>query len=253
MSSTWIVATTLPVAGIELTLPPIILCIAGSDPVMGAGLQMDERICHLLGCEFFGIPAVDTVQSSYGLQAVYPKEADAVVANMRVALLSGRVKAVKTGALGNARVVRAVAKFLLGHPELPLIVDPIGKATLSVSTDVRLLTKRGERVLKEDLFPLASLVTPNQSEYGAGEDYADISAVLLTGGHAEKAGSLVEDILLRPEQADVLYTHPRVEGFTAVHGTGCALSTAIACRLALGDSLEEACGVGARLPGLVGR
>ena len=220
---------------------------------MGAGLQMDERICHLLGCEFFGIPAVDTVQSWYGLQAAYPKEADAVVANMRVALLSGRVKAVKTGALGNARVVHAVATFLRSHSELPLIVDPVSKATLSVSAEVGLLTKRGEGVLKKELFPLASLVTPNQGEYGAGEDYADVSAVLLTGGHAKEEGSLVEDVLLRPGQEDVLYAHPRVEGFTVVHGTGCALSTAIACRLALGDSLEEACGIGASLPKLVSR
>ncbi len=212
---------------------PLVISIAGSDPGRGAGLQMDERACRRLGVDFVGICALDTVQDDGGLQSVHPVEVDEIVAqlhgvlNERSAAVAGSV-AVKTGALGNANLVNAIADVLSKHSTIPVVVDPVRVA--SRSTGAELLSQDGWHAMQNNLFPIATLVTPNTHEYGDGLSYSNCNAVLIKGGHA--AADVVEDEFWQAGKFVFKTKQKRLAGGTELHGTGCALSASIAAHLA---------------------
>jgi hydroxymethylpyrimidine/phosphomethylpyrimidine kinase len=233
--------------------PIVPLIIAGSDPSGGAGLQADVKVCLRFGLSAAAVPTAITVQSAAGVREVVPLEA-ALVGRQLAALLGDlRPAAVKIGLLGDAQVVRVVARSLLPlvRKRIPIVVDPV----LRSGDGRRLLPKGDVPVFVRQLVPLATLLTPNVAEAAelAGVSESRVAshtpevldallrtgakAILLKGGHL--GGSEATD-LLRLRDQTIAFSLPRVAG-RRIHGAGCALSTAIAALLAQGLSLEDAC------------
>lgn len=226
---------------------PRVLCVGGSDPQGGAGLQMDAAACAALRVDSACVAVMDTVQGDRGLESVTLHRAEEVARGMMRALEQG-VHAVKLGALGNREHTAAVIETLEAWVEdgrMPLVIDPVAAATRSAAPEVVLNTPSGMRMLEERLYRYA-LVTPNAFEYGDGSRYAECLALLRKGGHApdwealaagrteESEGGEVVDFYSSVLGDELEFRHPRILGATGLHGTGCALASAIAALMARG-------------------
>ncbi|WP_027460180.1 hydroxymethylpyrimidine/phosphomethylpyrimidine kinase family protein [Deinococcus murrayi] len=213
--------------------PPVALTIAGSDSGGGAGVQADLKTFEAWGV--FGTSALTlvTAQNTRGVAAAFPLPPELIAAQIEAVLDDFPVAAVKTGALGRAEAVRAVAQVLRGR-NLPLVVDPV---LLAKSGD-SLLEPSAVQVLQEELFPLATLITPNRPEAQAlfGAALPSHLPLLLKGGHGD--GQTVTDELRTPELRCSLLAPRLLTRHT--HGTGCTLSAAIAAALARGLPLAQA-------------
>jgi len=224
---------------------PVALTIAGSDPSGGAGLQADLAVFAAFGVHGTSVATALTVQDTRGVRAVAPVAADVVRAQLDAVLGDFEVRAAKTGMLHRAEVVIAVAERLAG---VALVVDPVAAA----SDGTALLDPDGIDAVRRLLVPIATIVTPNlrEAELLVGRPVRDtaemrVAARALVEGGARSA--LVKGGHLADDAVDVLYdgrefhelTAPRVDG-GAVHGTGCALSAAIAAELAAGRELADA-------------
>ena len=228
-----------------------VLCLGGSDQRMGAGVQMDSAVCRALGVVPRVVESLFTRQGQRGLEKVKSRDRVEVAHDILHTLDEG-VDAIKIGALGNARIVEAVVAALEPwHDAIPIVVDPVAAASKAPGS-AQLNTMEGVRLMESTLFPLAELVTPNLLEYGTGERYAACRAVLRKGGHADAFAELegrdpaswVADVLQRRDVDPVEFRHSRIADAGSLHGTGCALSTAIACGLAQGLDLVDACQLG---------
>lgn len=222
-------------------MTPVVLTIAGSDSGGGAGIQADLKTMAALGA--FGTSAITavTAQDTVGVKRVDVLPTPAVRAQIRAVLQDFTVAAVKIGMLATADIVRAVTEELSEYPG-PIVLDPVMVAT---SGD-RLLSPDAEAAIRT-LMARCAVVTPNVPEAvvlaGAPDDsavvqwaHASTVPVLLTGGDAH--GPNVVDRLLGAGH-DRVWTAPRIAG-GPFHGTGCTLSSAIACGLASGNDLETA-------------
>jgi hydroxymethylpyrimidine/phosphomethylpyrimidine kinase len=237
--------------GTAETNKPRVLVVAGSDSGGGAGIQADIKTITMLGG--FAMTAVTalTAQNTLGVDEVMEVEPRFVALQMKSVLTDLGADAIKTGMLGSARVVDAVAKTCetLGFG-LPLIVDPV----MVAKGGARLLDQSALDMLVLRLLPLASLVTPNvpEAEILTGikitsvrdlERAADAllglgpSAVLMKGGHLE--GDTVTDVLRTADGADYRFEGPRIHT-RSTHGTGCTLASAIAAGVAEGLTLHGA-------------
>jgi hydroxymethylpyrimidine/phosphomethylpyrimidine kinase len=230
--------------------PRVALTIAGSDSSGGAGVQADLKTFAALGV--FGASALTalTAQNTTGVRDVHGVPVAHVVAQVEAVLDDLDVRAVKTGMLGTAEVVRAVAGLADRLPHL--VVDPV----MVASSGARLLEVAAERAYVEALLPCAAVLTPNLHEAQvllgtsittlaeqreAARALADLGprAVLVKGGHAVAGtGEDAVDVLWDGDQLLELRA-PRVAGAND-HGTGCSLASAIAAGLASGDDLVTA-------------
>jgi hydroxymethylpyrimidine/phosphomethylpyrimidine kinase len=231
-------------------MTPIAVSIAGSDPSGGAGIQADLKTFSALGVYGATIVTALTAQNTTGVQGIHDVPPDFVAAQIDSVFSDLSVGAVKIGMVSRPEVIEAIAAGLARHQVGPVVVDPVMVAT---SRD-RLIDDQAVSTLRERLFPLAILVTPNLPETAAllGEPVAMTEAeaadqarrllafgpraVLVKGGHGtgpESTDLLVDADGLRRFQAARLPTRN-------THGTGCTLSSAIAAYLARGLSLDEA-------------
>ncbi|AMR76668.1 bifunctional hydroxymethylpyrimidine kinase/phosphomethylpyrimidine kinase [Cupriavidus nantongensis] len=239
--------------------PPRTLTIAGSDSGGGAGIQADLKTFSALGC--FGMSAITaiTAQNTLGVTGVHAIPADMVAAQIDAVAGDIGVDAAKTGMLGTAAIVEAVAAAADRHGIRKLVVDPVMISTSGATLSDDATTQAMVRLL----FPRALLVTPNlpEASYLLGrriarradmeQAAADLialgcPAVLLKGGHLEHDGAAglgggLDDMLMLKDGSVRVFTHPRVETRN-LHGTGCTLAAAIASQLARGDALETAVG-----------
>ncbi len=223
------------------------LAIGGLDPGGGAGILADARAIQRTGAFAAAAVSVWTVQSTAGLERVAPVAPREVLDACACVLAHQRVRAIKTGALGDARMVRRIAEWLGEHPRVPVIVDPVVRATRTASADPRtaLLDARAVKVLRDELLPRATLVTPNADEARAltGIVVVDAAsaeaaarallsygarAVLLKGGHVP--GDRVCDILVHARGMRT-WSRARV-ALPPLHGGGCTLAALIAGYLA---------------------
>jgi hydroxymethylpyrimidine/phosphomethylpyrimidine kinase len=228
---------------------PVALAIAGSDPSGGAGIQADLRVFAAFGVHGFSALTAVIAQNSADVRRVAPVAASLVAAQIETVVAERIPDAVKTGALANAAIVRAVARTIrrLGLPAP--VVDPV----MIASSGRRLLDRAGVRALRDQLLPLASVVTPNLPEAEAlcGMRIHDANtmrsaarllrglgaqAVLIKGGHFARARDSVD--LFFDGRRFVELRARRLAG--GAHGTGCAFASAIAARLAQGATLERA-------------
>ncbi len=232
--------------------PPRLLTIAGSDSGGGAGIQADLKTFAAHGAYGMSVITALTAQNTREVRAVHEVPPEMVAAQIDAVLEDIGADAIKIGMLSSAGIVRAVADCLRLHLQgkaVPVVLDPV---MIAKSGD-RLLRAEAIEALRNDLLPLATLVTPNLPELEALTGLAagteeerlaaarDLStrgpAVLAKGGHAE--GEEVVDLLLERDGRVHRFVHPRLHT-PSTHGTGCTLSSAIAARLGAGEELPRA-------------
>ena len=226
-----------------------VLTIAGSDSGGGAGIQADLKTFAALGC--YGMSAITalTAQNTLGVQGIHAVPPAFLKAQIQSVVEDIGVDALKIGMLHEPAVVEVVA-WAIDHYQLTRVVlDPVMVAT---SGD-RLMASETVQVLVRELFPRASVITPNLDEAALllGHEITDADAlnqaaqdllamgakaVLLKGGHL--AGDEVVDLLVQADGASRRLASTRIASHN-VHGTGCTLSSAMAAYLALGHDLSE--------------
>lgn len=238
--------------------PPRILAIAGSDSSGGAGIQADIKTITMLGGHAMTAITAVTAQNSVGVQAIAPMAGDMVGEQIASCLSDIGVDAIKIGMLHDADIITHVARALEDVP-VPIVLDPVMIATSGAA----LIDPAAIAALRETLFPLAGLITPNLPELGhlvgrslatseqmvaAAEELAEATgaAVLAKGGHTEDARII--DVLYIPATAAhggraVQFDHARIDT-PHTHGTGCTLSSAIATLLGHGQPLVHAVRLG---------
>lgn len=246
--------------------PPIVLTIAGFDPSSGAGVTADIKTIAAHAC--YGVACITamTVQSTSGVKRVEVVDPALVSDTLEELTCDVDIAAVHIGMLGSGKVVKAVADFLSDQPgeskgrsgnragkaRLPnIVLDPILKS----SSGAELLDATGTRLLIERLIPLSDVVTPNIDEATVitGIEVKDLdqmkaasakfhemgaAAVVITGGHLEKAIDLLSFTTKRGIEQEIFKAERQRS--TSTHGTGCAFATAMACHLALDRGLAEA-------------
>ncbi|NHF73333.1 bifunctional hydroxymethylpyrimidine kinase/phosphomethylpyrimidine kinase [Paracoccus xiamenensis] len=226
----------------------IALTIAGSDSGGGAGIQADLKTFSALGVYGASVLTAVTAQNTRAVTAFELVSPRLVRAQIAAVLDDLAVGAIKIGMLGDPQVIRAVADGLRGSG-LPVVLDPV----MVAKSGDRLLAAEAVAALREELLPLATLLTPNLPEAAAllkGTPHAVPVAVkaqgrallalgpewvLMKGGHA--AGRVCTDHLIGPEEE--VFRAPRIATHNT-HGTGCTLSAAIAAGLAQGMGLPQA-------------
>ena len=233
--------------------PPRILSIAGSDSGGGAGIQADIKTIAMLGGYAMTAITAITAQNSRGVQGITPLTGDFVVEQIDSCLTDFGADAIKIGMLHDAGIIGAVAKGLATLPEaqgVPLVLDPVMVAT----SGGRLLQEDAVDIMRDELFPLATLITPNlpELEILAGRSLPDTGeiveaavelaaandcCVLAKGGHTEDAR--VVDILVGPKGFAAQFDDARIDT-PHTHGTGCTLSAAIATLLGYGQPIDHA-------------
>ncbi len=225
---------------------PAALTIAGSDPSGGAGIQADLKTFHQFGVYGEAVVTLITVQNTARLSRVEILAADLVRQQIAAVIEDIPPTAVKTGALGSAAIVEAVAEMAGAFP-FPLVVDPV----LIATHGARLLSEDAFRALRDRLIPRAAVITPNLPEAEAltgirASSPADLRriahrlcemgarAAIVKGGHSD--GDPVD--LLFDGEAFHEFASPRLET-PHTHGSGCTHSAALTACLALGLPLAE--------------
>jgi hydroxymethylpyrimidine/phosphomethylpyrimidine kinase len=228
-------------------MPAVALTIAGSDPSGGAGIQADLKTFQRFGV--YGETAITliTVQNTTQVARVETLAPDLVIQQIEAVVSDIPPAAAKTGALGSAAVVQAVAALAASF-SFPLVVDPV----MISKHGSRLLDAEAEDLLRTRLLPRATLVTPNIAEAEAlsgvyiqsEADMVDAARRLLDSGCQ---AVLVKGGHLPGPPTDILCTGKSVRRFAGkrvetphTHGTGCTYSAAITAGLARGKSLEDA-------------
>ena len=229
---------------------PVALTIAGSDSGGGAGIQADIKTFSSLGV--FGASAITaiTAQNTQGVRGIQAISPEILREQIEAILEDFIVDAVKIGMLHNKDAVKVVSETLSSFQQTSIILDPVMIST----SGSKLLEDDAIRTIIDELFPKATLLTPNipETEYLSGikiNNEADIllaarklqekggNAILIKGGHIP--GVETVDRLFINENNPICLASPTVETFNT-HGTGCTLSSAIAAYMALGHSLVEA-------------
>jgi hydroxymethylpyrimidine/phosphomethylpyrimidine kinase len=222
---------------------PNVLTIAGSDSGGGAGIQADLKTFSALGVYGASVITALTAQNTHGVRAVHAPDAAFVAAQLDAVFDDIRIDAVKIGMLANADIVRAVAGALRRHRPPRVVLDTV----MLSKNGHALLAPDAVAALREELLPLAALVTPNLDEaaalVGADRPAADETemrghgealralgarAVLIKGGHL--GGEQSPDWLIDDAGAHRLGAARVAVRHT--HGTGCTLSAAIAALIA---------------------
>ncbi len=222
-------------------MTPRILIIAGSDSGGGAGIQADIKTVTMLGGHAMTAITAITAQNTLGVTGVHPVPAEMVLAQIDACVADIGVDAIKIGMIGSARTALAVAKKLAELPGIPVVFDPVMIASSGAT-----LADDATVAAFERLMDRAAIVTPNIPELAAlgGDARALVAAhrcaVLVKGGHIE--GPVVTDRLYSADPEDppeIEWSSPRIDS-DSTHGTGCTLSSAIACGLAVEWDLPEA-------------
>jgi hydroxymethylpyrimidine/phosphomethylpyrimidine kinase len=231
-----------------------ILVVAGLDPSGGAGLLADTRAVLSHGFHVAGVVTALTEQDSTQCAWMHPVSPEIVQNQLARVIDDCEIRGVKIGVLATAEVALAVSKPLrrLAEQGIPIVVDPVMRATRGVP----LLEASSARTALAPVLELATVVTPNleelaqltQRHVGNLDEARDAAhrlrgdgrfggpqAVLAKGGHLP--GNPVD--ILVDKEGELVLEGQRIEGVTP-HGTGCALSSEIACRLAISTPLREA-------------
>jgi hydroxymethylpyrimidine/phosphomethylpyrimidine kinase len=236
----------------ELPIAPVALTIAGFDPSSGAGVTADLQV--FTAHSVTGVSAVTalTVQSTRGVRRIEPVRGMLLRETLDCLVQETKIAGVKIGMLATAEVVGVVAEFLRGAriPRERVVLDPVIRA----SSGAELLSAEGVERLVAELLPAVGWVTPNLDEAarlpgeplvrregvpGQARRLAELGGsglnVVVTGGHLEPP----DDFLRTTSGEERWFPGTRVEA-KSTHGTGCAFSSALLCRLLLGDGAVDA-------------
>lgn len=227
----------------------IALTAAGSDSGGGAGIQADLKTFHQFGVFGTSVITAITAQNTLGVTDWKAVEISLLRSQLNAVLTDLRPAALKSGMLPNAAVIREVANAIRSFELTNYVLDPVMVAT---SGDV-LVESDAVAAIRNELFPLAALVTPNLDEASIllGRQIRDVDAmreaapalagmgakaVLLKGGHLSGSSEIV-DVYFDGEL--IVHRHPRINT-TSTHGTGCTLSAAVTAQLAAGAAMKDA-------------
>lgn len=222
------------------------LTIGGSDPTGGAGIQADLKTFKSFGVYGLSIPTALTAQNTNGVTGIYDLPSGFFSNQLDTLLKDIKPDALKTGMLSSSEIIKIIAEKIKQYSLKNLVVDPV---TVS-STGVPLVNDKALEFMKDYLFPLAKVITPNiyEASLFTGiniQDEEDMKkaaiklkvfgpeTVIITGGHLERQ---TIDLLLY-EGEFLSLQREKIEG--QYHGTGCVFSSAITACLALGYDVRE--------------
>jgi len=221
----------------------MILFIGGHDPSGGAGLQADLETAFSFGCRASTLVTCLTAQDSHNVKAIHPQRARDFEHQAEVLLSDIQPSVVKIGLLGDAQIARATAA-LLETLQLPVVLDPV----LAAGGGKSLANKALLQVIRQQLLPLTTLLTPNRAEARRLAGRTDIdhsaqalldsgcNALLITGADEAHSDQVRNSLYLAGGRKD--FEWPRLPH--VYHGSGCTLSSACACELSLGKPIEQA-------------
>lgn len=228
-----------------------VLIVAGSDSGGGAGIQADIKTVSAIGGYAMTAVTAITVQNTLGVTGVHAAPPEIVTAQIEAVMSDLGADAWKLGMLGSAAHVRVVMDAWYAHGRgAPVVLDPV----MVAKGGAKLLDDDAIAVIREELMPLAAIVTPNAPEAEAltGVAVNDLDGqrraaeilvrklgaytALIKGGHI--TGETVRDVLLT-QNGEHVFESSRIET-RATHGTGCTLASAIATYIALGNEIEPA-------------
>jgi len=231
---------------------PKVLTIAGSDSGGGAGIQADLKTISSLGCYGMSALTAVTCQNTLGVSAIHPVPPHIVEQQIKDLLDDIGTDAIKIGMLHDSDIIRSVKRALSKYGNLfPwLVLDPV----MVASSGDKLIQDHTIEVLIAELFPLATVITPNIPEaeillnkgIPGQDDMLEATqellglgsqSVLLKGGHLQ--GERMVDVFLSREMKEPLLLYDTYIETQNTHGTGCTMSSAIASYLALGYDLTE--------------
>lgn len=231
------------------------LTIAGSDSSGGAGIQADIKAFQANGVFGMSVITAITAQNTQGVFSIQDITPDMIEDQIKVIFDDIRVDAVKIGMVSKIESIKSIGKSLRNIENLPkVIVDPV----MISKSGFKLLSEDAKDTLIEELFPLATLVTPNlpEAEEILGREIKTLDDMKEAAIDLKKLGPkyvLVKGGHLEDDATDLLYdgekfTYYKQERLNTknTHGTGCTLSSAIAANLAKGMSIEEAVKSGKR-------
>ena len=220
---------------------PRALTIATSDSGGGAGIQADLKAFAAAGVHGSSVLVALTAQNTTDVTAIHVLPPEFVRAQLDAVFTDIGVDAAKTGMLFSRENIQTVASYLIAHP-VPLVVDPV----MVASSGAQLLEDNAVEALVADLFPLATVITPNLPEAKAlagvdapprelAERLHELGApaVIVTGGHGDSVDHLFdghEHVEIPVERHDI----------AATHGAGCTHSATLAALLARGESVVAA-------------
>lgn len=230
-----------------------VLIIAGSDSGGGAGIQADIKTVTALGG--FAMTAITalTAQNTRGVHGIHEVPPEFVREQIRVVMQDLGADCVKTGMLHRTGVIDVVMDALKEFaPDVPLVADPVMVAKGGAS----LLDEDAVSSVRDNVLPRATIITPNAPEAavladmswngtddrdGIGDVLLSLGpkGVLLKGGHVDREGAVVHDVLIEQDKARREFTSERIQT-RHTHGTGCTLASAIATGLAQGMAVADA-------------
>lgn len=227
-----------------------VLTIAGSDSGGGAGIQADLKTFAALGCYGTSVITAVTAQNTLGITAIHPIPPEIISSQIIAVMDDIKPSAIKIGMLPNQEAINVVAETLKIYNEVPIIIDPVMKSTSG--TD--LSGNESLQALTTQLFPLATLITPNINEAVllTGNQISNIDdmhaaamallkygnkAVLVKGGHLK--GKMLYNVYADQAHTKETFSSPYIPSLNT-HGTGCTLASAIAAYIASGQSLAGA-------------
>lgn len=221
----------------------IFLSIAASDSIGGAGIQADNRTASMLGLYPVNVVTAITAQNSLGVVMVEPVPMELVICQLDCILQDFKPDCVKIGFLPTSECIKEIALMLEKYKLSPIVLDPVLSPTRGSFDNSENLGKH----LIESFAGITTLITPNLQELEklnseTGDNIQSLfKATLIKGGHA--GGNSSNDLLIVNDplgsKREISYESVRIDT-PNTHGSGCVLSSAIACYLGLGMSLEEA-------------
>ncbi len=228
--------------------PPVVMVIGGMDPSGGAGLCADIQTLSMLGCHAAPVVTAVTVQDTSAVKGYDLVDPEVIRAQMQAVMEDISPSVIKTGMLVNKEVILGLVEVLLNYPHISLVVDPVMSSNMNDALSEHSLISS----IKEDLLPVASLVTPNIPEAIALAAKGDVETAdacaavisnansncdcLITGTHADS--EQVINRYYRQGKKSKEWCWPRLP--YEYHGSGCTLASACAAGLALGLDMEEA-------------
>lgn len=228
-----------------------VLTIAGSDSGGGAGIQADLKTFQERDAYGMSVLTAVTAQNTLGVQDVHPVPLKMVKAQWHSLFSDFNIRAMKTGMLVNEEYMQLIANLYKKQSSIPLVIDPVMIAKGGHS----LMTEEAVTIMKEELAPLATVITPNIPETEALTDITietkddmeqaahilkekGTKNIVIKGGHFDNKEK-AEDFLLLENGEEIWLTSERIQS-DDTHGTGCTFSACIAAELAKGETVESA-------------
>ncbi len=225
-----------------------VLTIAGSDSGGGAGIQGDLKIFSALGLYGTTVITAITAQNTQKITSIYGIPSSIVKDQLDAVLEDFNISSGKIGMVYNQDIIEILIEHLKNNKSFPVVLDPM----IISSTGTTLISESAITLMKNDLFPLVDLVTPNIPEMEIYIDQKILTLddmkqsveiffdkihtpVLLKGGHRQEDPT---DIYFDGRKLK-LYSEKKID-VHETHGTGCALSSAIISYIALGETMEQA-------------